>query len=230
MGLRFQWREATVIAALDGATAMQAFWKEEPDLVILEAGLPDMSGYRLVEEIRQRSNVPVVMISSECRAAEEVRGLEAGADVCMCKPLSHLAFLARIKAVLRRAQMASMGVERGWMRGELSIDFQSRRVSLRGETVKLTPMEFNLLCYLVRYEGRVVMLRSLGDYLMGPEHPANAAHLKVFVSRIRAKIERPHSRRYIETVRGFGYRFVAREEPDWAPRLSPTPHRLHGPE
>lgn len=209
VGLRFQWKDAVVIAAGDGKTALQLFKRERPDLVVLEADLPGKSGYEVVREIRKASDIPVVMLTAQIGELDEVRGFEMGADAYLSKPFSSLALLARIKAVLRRTHMPPPArTSRKLLFGDLIIDLQRSQVTVKGQLVKLTPMEHRLLCYLARYAGKVVTHQALLNNSWGLNHKANAAYLKVFISRLRAKIELPDGPHYIETVRGFGYRFV----------------------
>jgi len=138
-----------------------------------------------------------------------VRGLELGADDYVTKPFSHLALLARIKAVLRRAEMpAPVRALPDFRAGELEINFQSHEVTVRGERVRLTPVEYKLLYHLVRNAGRLMPHQALLDRVWGEDYDATTDYLKVFVSRLRAKIEREGGPRYIETERGLGYRFV----------------------
>jgi two-component system KDP operon response regulator KdpE len=138
-----------------------------------------------------------------------VRGLELGADDYVVKPFGHLALLARIKAVLRRAEMPPPArALPDFEAGELAINFQAQRVTVGGEPVKLTPVEFKLLYHLVRNAGRLMPHEALLDRVWGGEHGATTDYLKVFISRLRAKIEPSEGPHYIETERGLGYRFV----------------------
>lgn len=212
IGLGFQWKDAIVVTAGDGDTALQLFRRERPDLVMLEADLPGRSGYEVVREIRQTSDVPIVMLAARSEELDEVRGYEMGADAYLPKPFRPLALLARIKAVLRRASMhPPVRTSRNLLFRGLVIDLRNNRVMVQGELVKLTPVEYRLLCCLARHAGSVVAHRVLLSHACRLEQKSTVANLKVFISRLRAKIESPGGQRYIETVRGFGYRFVGEE-------------------
>ena len=211
LGFQLQWQGATVLPASDGERALQAFFEHLPDVVILDVALPGKSGFEVLREIRQVSDVPVIMLTARGQEMDQVRGLELGADDYVVKPFSHLALLARVRAVLRRAEMPPpVRTAPDFVAGDLAINFESRQVTLRGEVVKLTPAEYKLLYHLVRNAGRVVPHQALLNHLWGEGYGATTAQLKVFVSRLRAKIESKEGPRYIETERGLGYRFTPR--------------------
>ncbi|MGI5837439.1 MAG: response regulator transcription factor [Chloroflexota bacterium] len=213
VGLRFQWKDAAVVVAGDGDTAIELFQHERPDLVMLEADLPGKSGYEVVKEIRWASDVPVIMLAAKSGELDQVLGFEMGADAYIAKPFSSLALLARVKAVLRRAYMPPPARMRSNLLFEdLCIDLMENQVTVRDRLVKLTPTEHKLLCYLALHAGRVVTHQALAAYSYGSGRKIDATHLKVFISRMRAKIEIPNGLRYIETVRGFGYRFIGEEK------------------
>lgn len=210
VGFQLQWQEARVIPAPDGDAALQAFFDEEPDVVVLDVSMPGKSGFEVLKEIRRVSDVPVLMLTARGQETDEVRGLGLGADDYVVKPFSHLALLARIKAVLRRAQLPPpIQSAPDFVAGQLAVNFQSRRVTLGGEAVRLTPVEYKLLYHLVRNAGRLMPHQTLLDRIWGGEYGATTDQLKVFVSRLRAKIEPKDGPRLIETERGLGYRFVS---------------------
>jgi two-component system KDP operon response regulator KdpE len=168
-----------------------------------------MSGLDVLRQIRRVSDVPVLILSSRTDEMEQVRALERGADEYVTKPTSSLVLIARIKAVLRRAEL--LPPERALPDlelGDLVFNFRDRRVTLAGEPVKLTPVEYKLLYHLVRNAGRLMPHDALLDRVWGAEYGHTPDHLKVFISRIRSKIERPGSPHCIETERGVGYTFV----------------------
>jgi len=209
VGFQLQWQGITVVTASNGDAAIQTFFEQLPDVVVLDVALPRKSGYEVLKEIRRVSDVPVIMLTARGEEIDQVRGLELGADDYVVKPFSHLALLARIKAVLRRAEMPPpVRNAPDFMAGDLAINFHSRQVTVRGEPVKLTPVEYKLLSHLVRNAGRVVSHQSLINQIWGEEDDATTAQLKVFISRLRSKIETKDGPRYIETERGFGYRFI----------------------
>lgn len=210
VGFQFQWQGTTVITASNGDTAIQAFFEYLPDVVVLDVAMPRKNGYEVLKEIRRVSDVPVIMLTARGDEMDQVRGLELGADDYVIKPFSHLALLARIKAVLRRTEMPPPTRSApDFTAGELAINFQSQQVTVKDIPVKLTPVEYKLLCLLVRNVGRVMTHQALLHQIWGEEYGATTAQLKVFISRLRSKIESKDGPRYIETERGLGYRFVA---------------------
>lgn len=223
VGFQLQWQDATVIPASDGETGLQAFFEHDPDVVVLDVAMPGKNGFEVLQEIRRVSDVPVIMLTARGEEIDQVRGLELGADDYVVKPFSHLALMARIKAVLRRAELPPpTQALPDFEAGELSINFQSHEVKVRGEPVKLTPVEYKLLYHLVRNVGRLMPHQALLDRVWGDEYGATTDYLKVFISRLRSKIERKDGPRYIETERGLGYRFVRPKEtaPSGAPGSS----------
>jgi DNA-binding response OmpR family regulator len=210
VGMQLQWQDAEVLSASDGEQGLESFYEADPDVVVLDVSMPRKSGFEVLQEIRRISDVPVIMLTARGEELDQVRGLELGADDYVVKPFSHLALLARIKAVLRRAQLP-MPVRAlpDFVAGDLAINFQNHEVTLRGQPVRLTPVEYKLLYHLVRNVGRLMPHQALLDRVWGADADATTDHLKVFISRLRAKIEPdrdgPH---FIETERGIGYRFV----------------------
>ena len=159
---------------------------------MLDVTMPRKNGFEVLQEIRRVSDVPVIMLTARGEEIDQVRGLELGADDYVVKPFSHLALLARIKAVLRRAELPPPAQALpDFAAGDLAINFQNHEVTLRGEPVKLTPVEYKLLYHLVRNAGRLMPHQALLDRVWGADYGATTDHLKVFVSRLRAKMERP---------------------------------------
>ncbi|MGH2390986.1 MAG: response regulator transcription factor [Chloroflexota bacterium] len=216
VGFQFQWQDATVIPACDGESGLAAFFDQAPDVVVLDVSLPDLSGFAVLQAIRRVSDVPVIMLTARGEELDQVRGLESGADDYLVKPVRHLALLAHIKAVLRRAELPPPArALPDVVAGDLHINFQGQQVTLRGEPIKLTPVEYKLLYHLVRNANRVMAHQALLDRVWGEEYGATTDHLKVFISRLRAKIEPAGGIRYIVTERGRGYSFVTpRATPD----------------
>ena len=209
VGFQLQWQDATVIPANDGEAGLRAFYAHEPDVVVLDVAMPGKSGFEVVQEIRRISDVPVILLTARGEELDQVRGLELGADDYVVKPVRHLALLARIKAVLRRAELPPpVQALSDFEAGGLAINFQNHQVTLQGQPVKLTPVEYKLLYHLVRNAGRLMTHQALLSHVWGEEYGATTDHLKVFISRLRAKIEPHGGPRYIETERGLGYRFV----------------------
>ncbi len=209
VGLGLQWPECAVLTAADGEAGLEAFYEHEPDVVVLDVTMPRKDGFAVLAAIRRVSDVPVLMLTARGEEAAQVRGLELGADDYLVKPFSHLVLLARIRAVLRRAQLPPPAEALpDFAAGPLAIHFQDRRVTVDGAPVRLTPVEYKLLYHLARNAGRVLPHQALLDRVWGADYLASTEYLKVFVSRLRAKLERPGGPKYIQTERGLGYRFV----------------------
>jgi DNA-binding response OmpR family regulator len=209
VGLALQWPECEVLAARDGEEGLEMFFDREPNVVVLDVNMPRKNGFEVLQAIRRVSDVPVLMLTARGEEAAQVRGLELGADDYLVKPFSHLVLLARIRAVLRRAELPPPAEALpDFAAGPLAIHFGDHRVTVDGAPVKLTPVEYKLLYHLARNAGRVMPHQALLDRVWGADYLASTEYLKVFISRLRAKLERPGGPRYIETERGLGYRFV----------------------
>ena len=210
MGFMVQWREVDVISAGTGKEALDLVEHESPDLVLLDVGLPDMDGFKVLEEIRFFSDVPIVMLTARDDTIDKVRGLELGADDYVTKPFNHLELLARIKAVLRRLDMPPPKSRAPSFRsGDMEMDFASQEVRVNGERVELTPTEYKLLYHLVRNAGHTLTHGTLLAKVWGREYRDEVDYLRVYVRRLRDKLgDDPEKPRYIRTERGLGYRFL----------------------
>jgi DNA-binding response OmpR family regulator len=216
-GFALQWQDCEVVTAADGEAGLEAFYDHNPDVVLLDVAMPHKSGLEVLREIRRVSDVPVIMLSAKGEEADQVKGLELGADDYVLKPFGHLNLVARIRAVLRRADMPPPAESQpDFVAGDLAVSFANHQATVRGEPVALTPMEFKLLTLLARNAGRLLPHRTLLDRVWGEEYGATTEHLKVFISRLRRKLEREGSPPLIETERGVGYRLVR-------PRPAPGP-------
>ncbi len=214
IGFQLQWQDSTVIPATDGEAGLQLFYEHDPDVVVLDVAMPGKNGFEVLKQIRRISDVPVIMLTARTEEIDQVRGLELGADDYVVKPFSHLALLARVKAVLRRAELPSpVRALPDFVAGDLAINFQNHQVTVRGEPKKLTPVEYKLLYHLVRNAGRLMPHQALLDRVWGSEYGASPDYLKVFISRLRAKLELDgDGPRFIENERGLGYRFISPKE------------------
>jgi DNA-binding response OmpR family regulator len=213
IGVQFQWEDAEVIATADGEEGLERFFQDEPDVLLLDVTMPKMNGFEVLEHIRRVSDVPVIMLTARGEELDQVRGLELGADDYVAKPFSYLALMARIKAVLRRAELpAPVDNLPDFTAGDLAIHFQNQEVTLAGAPIKLTPVEYKLLYHLVRNSGHLMPHQALLDRVWGSDYDAGPEYLKVFISRLRAKLRRPGGPEYIETERGRGYRFIRPRE------------------
>ena len=210
LGFAVQWREVDVLSAGTGQQALELVEHESPDLVLLDVGLPDMDGFKVLQEIRFFSDVPVVMLTARDDTIDKVRGLELGADDYVTKPFNHLELLARIKAVLRRLDMPPPKSRAPSFRsGDLEMDFNAQEVRVKGERVDLTPTEYKLLYHLVRNAGHTLTHGTLLAKVWGREYRDEVDYLRVYVRRLRDKLgDDPEKPRYIRTERGLGYRFL----------------------
>jgi two-component system KDP operon response regulator KdpE len=222
--LQLQWHDAKILTATAGEAGLRQFFDHDPDIVLLEVELSDMSGIDVLRQIRRVSDVPILIYSVRADDIVQVRALEVGADEYVTKPCSYLVLIARIKAVLRRAELLPPSrALPDLVVGDVLINFRDRRVTVRGQPVKLTPVEYKLLYHLVRNAGRLMPHDALLDRVWGAEYGHTPDHLKVFISRLRSKIEYPGGPHYIETERGVGYSFV---HPNvWRPTAPPPPAR-----
>ncbi len=210
LGLQLQWQGIDLVSASDGERALDVFFDQLPDVVLLDVGLPRLDGFEVLRRIRRVSDTPVLMLTARGEELDKVRGLEIGADDYVTKPFSPLELLARIKAVLRRAELPPpIRATPSLTVGDLAINFDAHEVLKHGEPVSLTATEYRLLFQLVRNAGHVLPRETLLARVWGDEYRDQLDYLKVYVSRLRAKIEDdPDRPRYILTERGLGYRFA----------------------
>jgi len=202
IGLRAAGHE--VLVAADGRTALQAVREDHPDVVVLDLGLPDLSGVEVLRRVRAWSTTPVVVLSARAEATEKVEALDLGADDYVTKPFGMEELLARIRAAARRAGSDVPVLTAG----DLVIDLPARRVTKAGEVVRLTPTEWGLLEMLVRTPGRLVSQRDLLHEVWGPAYGKETHYLRVYVGGLRKKLEDdPASPRHLITEPGMGYRF-----------------------
>jgi ParB/RepB/Spo0J family partition protein len=230
-GLQLQWQDAEVIEATDGEDGVRQFFDANPEIVLLDVTMPRMSGFEVLKEIRLVSEVPVILLTARGEEMDQVRGLELGADDYLIKPIKHAALMARMRAVLRRAELPPPAEALpDFVAGDLAVHFQAHQVTVAGDPVALTPVEYKLLYQLVRNAGHLLPHRALLERVWGSEYEASPEYLKVFISRLRAKLRRPGSPEYIQTERGVGYRFIRLphsaaapvEHPDLGDEEAPT--------
>ena len=197
-----------VESAMSGAEALQKFAGGQPDLVLLDLGLTDMDGADVLAAIRQNSTVPVVILSARDNEAEKVAALNAGADDFISKPFGASELVARLNTALRHA-VTAQGVTAIFQAGDLVVDTLAHRVTLKGQAVKLTPKEYDLLHLLARHAGRLLTHRHILSEVWGPSHAMQAQYLRVFVGRLRQKIETDAADpRLLVTEPGVGYRLA----------------------
>lgn len=197
-----------VILAQNGAEGMKLFDSMNPDLVLLDLMLPEVSGTEVCKHIRSKSNTPVIMLTAKDTEIDKVVGLELGADDYVTKPFSTRELLARIKAVLRRGIDLEIDLGGAVEAGPIRMDVERHVLSVNGEAVAMPLKEFELLEFLMRNSGRVLTRGQLMDRVWGSNYVGDGKTLDVHVKRIRSKIEPdPANPVYLSTVRGLGYRF-----------------------
>ena len=198
-----------VIEAENGLDAVDKVRENFPDLVVLDVMMPQMDGFEALELIRQTSKVPVIMLTVRSEEDDKIKGLDLGADDYITKPFSPRELASRIRAVLRRVEETSP-IEAGMITVDenLQIDVNKRLALVRGEEVKLRPMEFKLLYHLATNAGWTVPHENLMSKVWGPEYRDETHYLRLYITYLRQKIEQdPAHPEYIITERGVGYRF-----------------------
>jgi two-component system KDP operon response regulator KdpE len=199
-----------VTTATTGTAALDAAASSQPDVIVLDLGLPDLGGLDVIAGVRGWSRVPIVVLSARQLGDDKVDALDAGADDYVTKPFAMNELLARLRAAVRRAQPAETGVtdEPVVVAGDLTIDLARRRVQRAGEDVRLSPTEWTLLEVLVRNRGRMVGRVQLLHEVWGPAYSAETNYLRVYTAQLRRKLEDdPSAPRHIITQPGMGYLF-----------------------
>ena len=195
--------------AATGADGLVEAASRQPDVVIVDLGLPDIDGLEVIRRIREWSTVPIIVLSARGQEADKVVALDVGADDYVSKPFGAEELLARVRVALRH----KAGVAREdavFTAGDLRVDLGRRHVFVRDQEVKLTPTEYRLLTTLVRYAGRVLTHRQLLKEVWGPNQTEEAHYLRVYMAQLRRKIEiDPAQPRYLLTEPGVGYRLAA---------------------
>ncbi|MEO8659042.1 MAG: response regulator [Bryobacteraceae bacterium] len=196
--------------ALTAAEAMAQAAARQPDLIVLDLGLPDQDGLEVIRHIRLSSATPIIVLSARGQERDKIEALDVGADDFVSKPFAVGELLARIRAALRRAATISDESEGTVFRtGNIEVDLGKRIVTVAGAEVHLTPIEFKLLQVLVRHVGKVITQRQLLVEVWGPQHSEQAQYLRVYMAQLRRKLEadpaRPH---FLLTEPGVGYRLI----------------------
>jgi DNA-binding response OmpR family regulator len=198
-----------VIEAADGRQCLEAFFELPPDLVVLDVGMPGLDGWATLERIREIADVPVVMLTARGAELDRVRGLRAGAHDYVPKPFGRQELLARVEGLLRRT--AGPPVVRAVHADEfVEIDYEQHRVTARGRSVHLSPLEFRLLSTFVQHADRVLGHDQLHELVWGASGSGSREQVKLYVGYLRRKLrDALGAEPPIETVRGFGYRYVS---------------------
>ena len=197
-----------VADAPDGKAALREVFETRPDLVVLDVTMPELDGWKTLDRIRDVSGVPVMMLTANASELEKVRALGAGADDYVVKPFGRQELVARVQALLRRAQSGPREAANTYADSFLSIDFGQHAVAVGDREVALTPLEFRLLAAFVRHPRQVLSREQLLELVWGDAYGVAGDQVKLYVGYLRRKLdpERPQSVP-IETVRGFGYRY-----------------------
>jgi DNA-binding response OmpR family regulator len=202
---------AEVHEAPNGRDGLREFHARRPDLVVLDVSMPELDGWSVLERIRDMSDVPVLMLTARGDELERVRGLQAGADDYVVKPFGRQELVARVQALLRRAQRGGGAEESdSYADAYLTVDWAQARVTVGGRDVQLTPLEFRLLSTFVRHPRQVLSRDQLLELVWGDAFGVGGDQVKLYVGYLRRKLdpEEPDAVP-IETVRGFGYRYRA---------------------
>lgn len=205
-------QEYSFKVARDGASGIAAAISQQPSVIILDLGLPDVDGIDIIKKMRGFSHVPIIVVSARSEDADKVAALDAGADDYLTKPFSIDEFMARLRVALRRVRFDSekLGAEEvRYENGDLAIDYSAGCVYLKGDEVHLTPIEYKLLCALAKNTGKVLTHNYLLKEVWGNVLPTDTPSLRVFMATLRKKIEPvPSEPRYIQTHIGVGYRML----------------------
>ena len=205
------------VAAPNGATAIAEAASRNPDLVLLDLGLPDMDGIEVIRKLRSWATMPIIIVSARAEGTDKIEALDAGADDYLTKPFDVEELLAHLRAALRRAGMAASAAPESsvFTNGELRIDYAAGCAYLDDQELHLTPIEYKLLCLLARNVGKVLTHTYITKQIWGSSWDNDTASLRVFMATLRKKIERdPSHPRFIQTHIGVGYRMqkVSAEE------------------
>ena len=197
------------ITASNGEAAIMAATTQQPDIVFLDLGLPDLDGVEIIRRIRTWSQMPIIVISARSEDSDKVSALDAGADDYLTKPFSVTELLARLRVAQRRISSSAAKPEDSVFRnGNLTIDYGASCAFLKGEALKLTPTEYKLLCLLAKDVGKVLTHTYLTDKIWGSSWDSDMASLRVHMATLRKKLEKNQDTQYIQTHIGIGYRML----------------------
>ena len=197
------------ITASNGEAAIMAATTQQPDIVFLDLGLPDLDGVVIIRRIRTWSQMPIIVISARSEDSDKVSALDAGADDYLTKPFSVTELLARLRVAQRRISSSAAKPEDSVFRnGNLTIDYGAGCAFLKGEALKLTPTEYKLLCLLAKDVGKVLTHTYLTDKIWGSSWDSDMASLRVHMATLRKKLEKNQDTQYIQTHIGIGYRML----------------------
>ena len=197
------------LTAANGEAAILAAASHQPDIVLLDLGLPDMDGVEIIQKIRSWSQMPIIVISARSEDTDKISALDAGADDYLTKPFSVAELLARLRVTQRRLAAAeTKSGESIFRNGNLTIDYGAGCAYLNGTALKLTPTEYKLLCLLAKDVGKVLTHTYLTDKIWGSSWESDMASLRVHMATLRKKLEKDQDAQYIQTHIGIGYRML----------------------
>ena len=198
------------LSAQNGASAVIEALSHNPDIVLLDLGLPDMDGVEIIRKIRSWSNMPIIVISARTEDSDKIEALDAGADDYLTKPFSVDELLARLRVTFRRISMLQNAAGCSvFTNGDLQIDFAAGCATLKGQELHLTPIEYRLLCVMAKNCGKVLTHTYITHEVWGSSWDNDVASLRVFMATLRKKLEsEPDSPQYIQTHIGIGYRML----------------------
>ena len=197
------------LVAANGEAAILEASSHNPDIVLLDLGLPDMDGVQVIQKIRTWSNLPIIVISARSEDADKIAALDSGADDYLTKPFSVAELLARLRVTQRRlAALERQSEEAVFRNGKLTIDYGAGCAYMDGTLLKLTPTEYKLLCLLARDVGKILTHTYLTEKIWGSSWESDMASLRVHMATLRKKIEKDPEAQYIQTHIGIGYRML----------------------
>jgi len=197
-----------VFTAGSGEEALEEITRHRPDLVLLDLGLPGISGLEVCRQVRAQSNLPIIVLSVKDAERDKVHALDLGADDYVSKPFSVNEVLARVRVALRHSAQVQSGTEPRFTAGPLTVDFARRQVFVAEREIKLTPTEYDLLKALIKNSGKIMTRHMLLSQVWGTGYGTEAHYLHVYIGQLRRKIEPdPTHPRFILTISGVGYRF-----------------------
>jgi len=216
-----QARGYDVYLAQDGIEALEVAARVLPDVIVLDVGMPGMDGIEVCRKIREWADTPIIILSVKEDEKIKVRALDEGADDYITKPFSLEELLARVRVALRHAAGTRVAARIVFTAGDLEVDMTKRVAHLRGELIKLTRTEYELLAYLINNIGKVLSHNEILQNVWGPEYGGESEYVRVFIGQLRRKIEDdPSNPQFIVTVPRIGYRFVSPDQPQ--PKERPT--------
>ncbi len=203
----FQMVGYSPLAANNGQTGLELEIQNQPELVVLDVMMPGMDGWQVCEQLREKSSIPVIMLTAKGDEVDKLRGFQLGVDDYVTKPFSFAELVARVNAVLTRSQSAA-DPGRHVSSGDLTVDFEQHRVTIAGQVLDLSPTEYRLLETLSRHAYRTVPTEQILTDVWGSEYKGEIEHVKRYIWSLRKKVEAdPGNPKHILTERGFGYRF-----------------------